>query len=153
MILKRTDESRVLLATSLPKTINGSPNKIAELQVVLTYQGVPAGAHQASVLDHVVIPAILLGCGKDRDPATPEEIERARNDYAKGSDDDIEIDDDALTSRADNGTWVQAWVWLPHPCCGKCDEPLSPDPETGVAVCHKCGLEYDKEAPQPGKTS
>lgn len=44
--------------------------------------------------------------------ATPEEIEEARDKYALGSDDDIEVDDGALTSQADNGTWVQAWVWL-----------------------------------------
>jgi len=29
--------------------------------------------------------------------------------------DDIEIDDIAGTSAADNGTWVQAWVWVPNP--------------------------------------
>jgi len=28
--------------------------------------------------------------------------------------DDIEIDDVAGTSEADNGTWVQAWVWVPR---------------------------------------
>jgi hypothetical protein len=49
-----------------------------------------------------------------QDPATPEEIEEAREAYANGSDDDIEIDDNAVTSRADRdeGLWVSAWVWL-----------------------------------------
>lgn len=41
--------------------------------------------------------------------ATPEEIERARSEYA---DDDINIDDGAAASRADDGVWVAAWVWL-----------------------------------------
>lgn len=42
--------------------------------------------------------------------ATIEQIEAARDEYGS---DDIEIDDDAGTSSADDGTWVQAWVWLP----------------------------------------
>jgi hypothetical protein len=44
--------------------------------------------------------------------ATGEEIQRARDRYALDSSDDIRIDDDAQTSEADNGTWVQAWVFL-----------------------------------------
>lgn len=44
--------------------------------------------------------------------ATPEEIQRARELYAFGSDDNIEIDDNALVSRGDDGCFVQAWVWL-----------------------------------------
>jgi hypothetical protein len=44
--------------------------------------------------------------------ATDDEIEAARDEYAVGSDNNVEIDDDAGTSRADDGTWVQAWVWL-----------------------------------------
>lgn len=47
--------------------------------------------------------------------ATEEEIALARRRYIEGSCTDIEIDDGALASRADDGTWVQAWVWLPHP--------------------------------------
>lgn len=43
--------------------------------------------------------------------ATPAEIDRAREAY---SSDDVEIDDVAFTSRTEDGTWVQAWVWLPH---------------------------------------
>lgn len=46
--------------------------------------------------------------------ATEAEIERAREMYAYGSGDDIEIDTDAHTSPTDDGTWVQAWVWLPR---------------------------------------
>jgi hypothetical protein len=47
-------------------------------------------------------------------PATTEEIAQARRLYCGGSDDNIEVDDNAQASRADEGTWVQAWVWLPH---------------------------------------
>jgi hypothetical protein len=45
--------------------------------------------------------------------ATPAEIERAREAYCD-SPEDIEIDEVAFTSRTETGTWVQAWVWLPH---------------------------------------
>lgn len=45
--------------------------------------------------------------------ATPAEVDRAREAYCDSSE-DIEIDDVAFTSRTDDGTWVQAWVWLPY---------------------------------------
>lgn len=38
-------------------------------------------------------------------------IERARELH---QDEDTEIDDNASTSEADGGTWVQAWVWVPN---------------------------------------
>ena len=44
--------------------------------------------------------------------ATPEQIERARDEYAEGSDNNIELDGDAKCAPADTGVWVQAWVWL-----------------------------------------
>lgn len=40
-------------------------------------------------------------------------INRARELYADKSDDNIEIDSNAQLSETDNGTWVQAWVWVP----------------------------------------
>lgn len=46
--------------------------------------------------------------------ATPSEIARARERYAVDSDDDIQVDDDAKASHADDGCFVQAWVWLPQ---------------------------------------
>lgn len=49
----------------------------------------------------------------DRPRATPDQIDEAREMYAQGSDDNIEIDDDALVSEGDGGAWVQAWVWVP----------------------------------------
>lgn len=43
--------------------------------------------------------------------ATELEIEMARGQHGSA---EIEIDDDAATSRSDedNGTWIAAWVWL-----------------------------------------
>lgn len=70
----------------------------------------------------------LHGCGNNYDPteldalarrivgllepdrATEEEIRRARRDYRH--DDDLEVDDNAIASRGEDGVWVQAWVWL-----------------------------------------
>jgi hypothetical protein len=45
--------------------------------------------------------------------ASEQEIARARVLYADRSDDNVAVDDDAMTSPTDDGTWVQAWVWLP----------------------------------------
>lgn len=42
-------------------------------------------------------------------------VEAAQARHADGSDDEIEVDDGALTSCADEGTWVMAWVWVPAP--------------------------------------
>lgn len=39
-------------------------------------------------------------------------LERARSKYAT---DELEIDDQAVgVSEGDDGTWVNAWVWVPH---------------------------------------
>jgi hypothetical protein len=46
------------------------------------------------------------------EPATIDEIHRARDQYCLGSSDNIEIDDNALVSRGDDGCFVAAWVWL-----------------------------------------
>lgn len=46
------------------------------------------------------------------DRATNAEINRARQEYANNSDDNIEIDEEAKASRGDDGVWVAAWVWL-----------------------------------------
>ena len=43
------------------------------------------------------------------EPANAVEIETARSFYA---DDDLAIHDDAAVSRADDGYWVGAWVWI-----------------------------------------
>lgn len=41
-------------------------------------------------------------------------IARARELYADGSDNDIEIDDHPDIEGTQDGTWVQAWVWVPN---------------------------------------
>lgn len=54
-----------------------------------------------------------------QDNATEEEIEKAREKHWIHSDDDIEIDEDAIVVRTNgDGTWVSAWVWFP----GECDQ-------------------------------
>ena len=49
------------------------------------------------------------GGSADDGKATPEEIEKAKELYGSN---EISIDADARASRADDGVWVQAWVWL-----------------------------------------
>lgn len=44
--------------------------------------------------------------------ATEIQIQCARSRYADRSSDNLEVDDGALTSEGDGGTWVNAWVWL-----------------------------------------
>lgn len=39
-------------------------------------------------------------------------IQLARQNYAEPSNDDIEIDDKPTLAMSDDGTWVQAWVWV-----------------------------------------
>lgn len=48
-----------------------------------------------------------------RDAIASPGLREAAND--KYGADDIEIDDQPGTSRADDGTWVAAWVWIPDP--------------------------------------
>jgi len=56
--------------------------------------------------------------------ATPEQIDRARRLYAYGSDDNIEIDDNATISEGDDpGVWVSAWVWLPDEVANNALDP------------------------------
>lgn len=81
--------------------------------------------------------------------ASEQQIERAREEYARGSSNNIEVDDEgARTSdAAPDGVWVQAWVWLdtePKATCTKtwfvaggrvertCGEPAE-------SACAECG--------------
>lgn len=93
-----------------------------------------------------------------QEPATADQIERARNLYAEGSDNDIEIDDGALQSRGgDPGTWVAAWVWVPDEdevcfgCqegfgCGPVDTPPGGILFGGHRFCsEECKSEYEAE--------
>jgi hypothetical protein len=47
--------------------------------------------------------------------ATPEEVEQARAVVDSFDMYRLAVDDDAGTSQASDGTWVQAWVLLPNP--------------------------------------
>lgn len=49
---------------------------------------------------------------KAPETASPDEVARARREYADGSNDDIEIDDDAARSESNDGVWIAAWVHL-----------------------------------------
>ena len=59
---------------------------------------------------------------REQQPEDDAIIEAARETYAVGSDDDVEVDDNAMVTRifeeADEhtsrltGAWVQAWVWV-----------------------------------------
>lgn len=62
-------------------------------------------------VDQCIIAIGLITTAKDAraDPA----LLAAANDLHAS--DDIEIDDVAGTSPTDEGTWVQAWVWVPAP--------------------------------------
>lgn len=91
--------------------------------------------------------------------AEGDEIERARNEYAN---DECEIDDEAGTSRSDEGTWVQAWVWLAAPTCEDCGEledacscgckTCAASIETRCFPCDECGAidEEDSEDEEGG---
>lgn len=56
----------------------------------------------------------------DRD----EIIAAAERLFCERSDNDVEIDDDAVFSRGDDGVWVSAWVHVAH-------AELSPDADDG----------------------
>jgi hypothetical protein len=47
--------------------------------------------------------------------ADPTLLEMARQKYAYGSSDDVEIDDEAITAKSDTGMWVNAWVHIRLP--------------------------------------
>ena len=39
--------------------------------------------------------------------------------------DDIEVDAVTFVSEADEGDWVAGWLWVPHPACDSCHEPVA----------------------------
>ena len=74
--------------------------------------GTPWQQEAAKAMDKAVADA-RASLSQDMSPgAKAFLIEEARAQYAEGSDDDVEIDDDALFSQSDGGTWVSAWVWV-----------------------------------------
>ncbi len=72
--------------------------------------------------------------------ATPEQVKAANDMYRN---DDIEIDPDALRSRADEGYWISAWVYM-------ADDELGSDQfahRRNAGYCAKCGgtCDYDDD--------
>lgn len=59
--------------------------------------------------------------------ASDEEVQEACDLYGS---DEIEIDPEALISVAEDGLWVQAWVWLDRPSIE--DGPIHDKDETNV---------------------
>lgn len=43
----------------------------------------------------------------------PDQVELVRQARELFACEELEIDDDAQLSEANDGTWVQAWVWVP----------------------------------------
>lgn len=64
------------------------------------------------------VQALTTTAGKlsDNDTMRPADqlrcVEVARRDYARPSDDRIEIDDHPALSVGDEGVWVAAWLWV-----------------------------------------
>lgn len=83
---------------------------IEALNKIAAWHDGEVGPHMDSESDAATAREALAALEASR--ATPEELARARAEYADPSDNGIEIDDDAQTSRTDDGVWVQAWVWL-----------------------------------------
>ncbi len=74
----------------------------------------------------------------DDNEATLDEVIEARMLYAS---DEIEIDEEPAVSRADDGVWVAAWVWLAKPVK---EEKPEPEPKAEIRIkkiCGECGSE------------
>lgn len=66
--------------------------------------------------------------------------QRAEQEYAKPSGDDLEIDTDSIVSEGDFGAFVGAWVFVRKPVCSACGEYYRP-PEVmhgDNGFCPKC---------------
>lgn len=46
-----------------------------------------------------------------RRPATPEEIQAAKDEW--DGVDEVDVDPDAQVSESEGGHWIQAWLWMP----------------------------------------
>jgi hypothetical protein len=76
-------------------------------------------ATMRSLLDDGYTPATLrqalFDAAGEEYQSTPEERQRAAEQYRRNDGSaEIQIDSDAMASRADDGMWVQAWLWLPE---------------------------------------
>lgn len=70
--------------------------------------------------------------------ASDAEIVAAQVEYGN---DECEIEGEATTSFSDEGTWIQAWVWLRYPDCETCDR----EGKIGADDCTACGGTGTKE--------
>lgn len=59
-------------------------------------------------------------CGDLTDERKEQLREIASNEYASGSDCDVEIDDKPTFSIGGDGIWVSAWVWVSKELEGEC---------------------------------
>ena len=75
-------------------------------------------------------------------------VKQAREQY--GMDDDVDVDDNATVSRgAEDGAYVQAWVFVYFPTaeCEECGEEF--EPMTDAYKCPACGTEnYPPDFPE-----
>jgi len=93
----------------------GQTEMISDIQERLTPGGVvPAGqCPECGALAYPIQDGKEAAKPDDSDdPQQPELVELARSVFADGSDNDIEVDDDAALSHGNDGIWVQAWVLL-----------------------------------------
>lgn len=52
---------------------------------------------------------------------------------------EVEVDPGARLSPGDEGSYVQAWVWVRYPVCEECDEPYDKTKEGSFGgLCPKC---------------
>lgn len=63
--------------------------------------------------DAIQVGQVITFMSTVKDFGTSEaDRECARAEYCHGSNGCIEVDDNALSSRGDDGTWITAWIWL-----------------------------------------
>lgn len=103
----------------------------------------PKGCLRAWLVTKALTQTDLLNALHElNDGATDDEISRAKEEYAYASSDNIEVDDNALTSRADDGVWVQGWVYLANEDAGDADGEL-------VDSCAVCSVDQPIEDQYP----
>jgi hypothetical protein len=134
-------------------------NKILELNTAavhtrdgLLYQGdtmipVPEADRVANVFGFVHAEDMVQALQAEQGMNAPF-IAEARACYADGSDNDVEVDDNAKVNIGEDGTWVSAWVWLAK----EDSTEFEPDPEMRqimehtarrAANQHYCGDSYE----------
>ena len=121
----------ILLTMGVPSTEQGPPTTFIAEVIRVDSMFMPdgqvniitkSGTRQVSAQKRMTV--VATPQPDDRTPKSlqgkqaAQLIQAARDNYAN---DDIEIDDDARFSLADEGTWVAAWVWVNN--AEESDEP------------------------------